>query len=141
MDSSFAMESVAGLVWNTQATLDTMKGKGISIAMDDFGTGYSSISYLRRLPIDTVMIDQSFVREIPDNKDDAPIAQAVIAMARSLNLSIVAEGVENIKQMNFFRQQGVHLQQGYLFSEPVTANVIRQMLDAQTAHGPLNLVR
>jgi diguanylate cyclase (GGDEF)-like protein len=122
-------------------TLETMKGMGISIAMDDFGTGYSSLSYLRRLPVDTVKIDQSFVREVPDNRNDVSIAQAIIAMAKSLDLSVVAEGVENIKQMNFFRQQGVHLQQGYLFSEPVTAEVFRRMLDEQTSPGSLNLVR
>jgi diguanylate cyclase (GGDEF)-like protein len=123
------------------ATLETMRAMGISITMDDFGTGYSSLSYLRRLPVDTVKIDQSFVREIPESKDDAAIAQAIIAMAKSLNLSVVAEGVENIRQMSFFRQHGVHLQQGYLFSEPVTAEVFRHMLDAQTLPGALNLVR
>jgi sensor c-di-GMP phosphodiesterase-like protein len=118
-----------------------VKGTGISIAIDDFGTGYSSLSYLRRLPIDTVKIDQSFVREVPDNRNDVYITQAIIAMAKSLDLSVVAEGVENTRQMNFFRQQGVHLQQGYLFSEPVTADVFRCMLDEQAAPGTLNLVR
>jgi diguanylate cyclase (GGDEF)-like protein len=123
------------------ATLEIMKRMGFSIAMDDFGTGYSSLSYLRRLPVDTVKIDQSFVREVPDNKNDVSIAQAIIAMAKSLGLAVVAEGVENTKQMNFFRQQGVNLQQGYLFSEPVTAEVFRRMLDEQASPGPLNLVR
>jgi diguanylate cyclase (GGDEF)-like protein len=123
------------------ATLEIMKNMGISIALDDFGTGYSSLSYLRRLPVDTVKIDQSFVREVPENRNDASIAQAIIAMAKSLGLSVVAEGVENIRQMNFFRQQGVHLQQGHLFSEPVTAGEFRRMLDKQALPGPLNLVR
>jgi predicted signal transduction protein with EAL and GGDEF domain len=122
------------------ATLEAMRGMGISIIMDDFGSGYSSLSCLRRLPVDTVKIDQSFVQEIPDNKDDTAIAQAIIAMAKSLNLSVVAEGVENARQMNFFRQHGVHLQQGYLFSEPVEADVFRHMLDAQVVPGPLNRV-
>jgi diguanylate cyclase (GGDEF)-like protein len=123
------------------AALEIMKDMGISIAMDDFGTGYSSLSYLRRLPVDTVKIDQSFVREVPENRNDASIAVAIIAMAKSLDLSVVAEGVENIRQMNFFRQQGVHLQQGHLFSEPVTAAEFRRMLDKQTLPGSLNLVR
>jgi diguanylate cyclase (GGDEF)-like protein len=122
------------------ATLEIFKNMGISIAMDDFGTGYSSLSYLRRLPIDTVKIDQSFVRDIPDSMEDASIAQAVIAMARSLKLSLVAEGIENIKQLNFFRQQGVHIMQGYLFSKPVPAEEMKAMLEAETAPGPLNLI-
>ena len=74
-------------------TLEKLKATGISIAMDDFGTGYSSLSYLRRLPIDIVKIDQSFVREIPDNNEDALIAQAIIAMTHSLNLALVVETV------------------------------------------------
>jgi diguanylate cyclase (GGDEF)-like protein len=123
------------------AALEIMKDMGISIALDDFGTGYSSLSYLRRLPVDTVKIDQSFVHEVPENRNDASIAVAIIAMAKSLDLSVVAEGVENIRQMNFFRQQGVHLQQGHLFSEPVTATEFRRMLDKQTLPGSLNLVR
>ena len=123
------------------ATLEIMKNMGISIVLDDFGTGYSSLSYLRRLPVDTVKIDQSIVREVPENIYDASIAQAIIAMAESLNLSVVAEGVENIRQMNFFRQHGVHLQQGHLFSEPVSAGEFRRMLDKQASPGLLNLVR
>jgi EAL domain-containing protein (putative c-di-GMP-specific phosphodiesterase class I) len=122
-------------------TLDIFKHMGISIAIDDFGTGYSSLSHLRRLPIDTVKIDQSFVRDIPDNKEDASIAQAIIAMARSLKLSLVAEGIENIKQLNYFKQQGVHIVQGHLFSKPVPAEEMKTMLDAETAPGPLNLIK
>jgi EAL domain-containing protein (putative c-di-GMP-specific phosphodiesterase class I) len=123
------------------AALEMMKDLGISIVMDDFGTGYSSLSYLRRLPVDTVKIDQSFVREVLGNRNDASIAMAIIAMAKSLDLSVVAEGVENSRQMNFFRQQGVHIQQGYLYSEPVTAGEFRRMLDKHTVPGSLNLVR
>lgn len=123
------------------ATLEILKGMGISIAMDDFGTGYSSLSYLRRLPIDIVKIDQSFVRELPGNKEDASIAQAIIAMANSLGLDLVAEGVETIKQLNFFRQQEVMVIQGYLFSKPVAADELLAMLDSETMPGPLNLVK
>ena len=114
---------------------------GISIAMDDFGTGYSSLNYLRRLPIDTVKIDKSFVREIPDSSEDVTIAQAIIAMARSMKLSLVVEGVENVRQLNFFRQQGVSIVQGYLFSKPVAASEILKMLESQTLPGTVNLVR
>jgi diguanylate cyclase (GGDEF)-like protein len=123
------------------ATLETLKGMGISIAMDDFGTGYSSLNYLRRLPIDIVKIDQTFVRDLPDNKEDASIAQAIIAMARSLGLDLVAEGVETIKQLNFFRQQEVMVIQGYLFSKPVSPDELLAMLESETTLGPLNLVK
>ncbi len=123
------------------ATLETLKKMGVTIAMDDFGTGYSSLSYLRRLPIDTVKIDQSFVREIPDNMEDVLIAQAIIAMARSLNMSLVVEGVETARQLNFFKQQGCRIIQGYLFSKPVEAGEILEMLRAQTIPGAINSIR
>ena len=114
---------------------------GVSIAMDDFGTGYSSLSYLRRLPIDTVKIDKSFVREIPDSADDVTIAQAIIAMAQSLKLSLVVEGIENVRQLNFFRQLGITIVQGYLFSKPVAAAEILKMLESQTLPGTINMVK
>jgi len=132
-----AMENIDSVI----AILDKLKSMGISIAMDDFGTGYSSLSYLRRLPIDTVKIDKSFVREIPDSTEDANIAQAIIAMAQSLNLSLIVEGVENVRQMNFFRQHGVNIVQGYLFSKPVEAFEILKMLESQTLPGTVNLVK
>jgi diguanylate cyclase (GGDEF)-like protein len=122
-------------------TLEKLKSKGMSIAMDDFGTGYSSLGYLRKLPIDTVKIDRSFVREIPHSKEDTLIAQTIIAMAYSLNLSLVVEGVENVKQLNFFRQQGCHVVQGYLFSKPVSAPEILEMLKNQDTTGIINLVK
>ncbi|MGB5541086.1 MAG: EAL domain-containing protein [Gammaproteobacteria bacterium] len=123
------------------ATLEKFKMMGVTIAMDDFGTGYSSLSYLRRLPIDTVKIDQSFVCEIPDNMEDVLIAQAIIAMANSLNMSLVVEGIETVRQLNFFKQQGCRIVQGYLFSKPVEAGAILEMLRAQTVPGAINLVR
>jgi sensor c-di-GMP phosphodiesterase-like protein len=114
---------------------------GVGIAMDDFGTGYSSLNYLRRLPIDTVKIDKSFVREIPDSTDDVTIAQAITAMAQSLKLSMIVEGVENVRQLNFFRQLGVNIVQGYLFSKPVPASDILLMLESQSVPGTVNLVK
>ncbi|MGB5260851.1 MAG: EAL domain-containing protein [Gammaproteobacteria bacterium] len=122
-------------------TLEKLKDKGMSIAMDDFGTGYSSLAYLRKLPVDTVKIDRSFVREIPESKDDALIAQTIIAMAHSLNLSLVVEGVENVRQLNFFRQQGCRVVQGYLFSKPVPAADILRMLRKQETSGTINLIK
>lgn len=121
------------------ASLEKLKKMGVTIAMDDFGTGYSSLSYLRRLPIDTVKIDQSFVREIPDNMEDVLIAQAIIAMAESLNMSLVVEGIENVRQLNFFKQQGCRIAQGYLFSKPVEAEAILVMLRAQTVPGTFTI--
>ena len=132
-----AMENIESAV----EILEKLKCMGVSIAMDDFGTGYSSLSYLRRLPIDIVKIDKSFVREIPDSSEDVTIAQAIIAMAQSLKLSVVVEGVENVRQLNFFRQQGVSIVQGYLFSKPVEAFEIMKMLDSQTVPGTVNLVK
>lgn len=121
------------------ATLTILKQMGIAIAMDDFGTGYSSLGYLRRLPVDIVKIDQSFVHGIPESKEDALIAQAIIAMANSLNLSLVVEGVENARQLRFFRQQGCNIVQGYLFSKPVNAAGMLKLLDSHSTPGTINL--
>ena len=132
-----AMENIDSAI----IILEKLKCMGVSVAMDDFGTGYSSLSYLRRLPIDTVKIDKSFVREIPDSAEDVTIAQAIIAMAKSLKLSLVVEGVENVRQLNFFRQQNVNIVQGYLFSQPVEASELLKMLESQTLPGTVNLVK
>ncbi|MGD8619870.1 MAG: EAL domain-containing protein [Gammaproteobacteria bacterium] len=123
------------------ATLEKLKEMGVSIAMDDFGTGYSSLGYLRRLPIDTVKIDQSFVREIPDNMEDVLIAQAIIAMAESLNMSLVVEGIETVRQLHFFKQQGCRIVQGYLFSKPVEPGKVLEMLRGRAAPCAINLVK
>lgn len=116
-------------------TLEKLKTLGFRIAMDDFGTGYSSLGYLRKLPIDTVKIDKSFVHEIPENQEDTLIAQAIIAMAQSLGLSLVAEGVENTRQLDFFRQQNCTIVQGYLFSEPLCATALTEILKKHTSTG------
>ena len=121
--------------------LNKLKCTGINIAMDDFGTGYSSLSYLRRLPIDIVKIDQSFVRDIPDSKEAILIAQAIIAMAQSLRLSLIVEGIENVKQLNYFRQQGCEVMQGFLFSRPVAAEDILEILNSHTVPGSFNVAK
>lgn len=123
------------------ATLEEIKSIGINISMDDFGTGYSSLNYLRKLPIDTVKIDRSFVHDIPHNKENVSIAKAIIAMSKSLGLQIVAEGVENIKQVHFFKQQGCYIVQGFLFSKPVSAEDFKLMLDNQDELNTINAIK
>ena len=92
---------------------------GVGIAMDDFGTGYSSLSYLRQFPIKTLKIDKSFVKQVPENYDDCVLARTIIAMGHNLNLSIIAEGVETLEQLDFLKQLGCTAAQGYLYSPAV----------------------
>lgn len=98
--------------------LASLVEKGIRVAIDDFGTQYSSLSYLRHLPVTTLKIDQSFVREIEKGKEDSPIVRAIVAIARGLNLHLVAEGVETDVQASYLQSLGVHEMQGYLFGRP-----------------------
>jgi diguanylate cyclase (GGDEF)-like protein len=109
---------------STIAKLDALRANGIALAIDDFGTGYSSMSYLKMFPINTLKIDRSFVRELPANVQDAAIATAIIAMAHSLNLHVVAEGVETAGQEAFLRACGCHSGQGFLYSVAVPAQQI-----------------
>ena len=108
--------------------LSELKTMGIEIAIDDFGTGYSSLSYLKQLPIDKIKIDQSFVRGIPDDKDDMAISAAVIAMGQALRMQVIAEGVENVDQANILASQGCHQAQGYLFSRPLNPQALEQWM-------------
>ncbi len=93
----------------------------MQLAIDDFGTGYSSLSYLKRFPVNTIKIDRSFIQDVPADADDVAITHAIIAMGRSLRLSVVAEGVETAAQADFLRVHGCDMMQGYLISRPVPA--------------------
>ena len=112
----------------TISMLNELKSFGIHIAIDDFGTGYSSLSYLKYLPLSKVKLDQSFVRSLTIDPNDEAISKAIIAMAHSLNLKVVAEGVENVDQLSFLRSHQCDEVQGFLFSKPVTQNEFTKLL-------------
>ena len=109
-------------------TLQALHGLGVHISIDDFGTGYSSLAYLKRFPAQTVKIDRSFVNGLPADRDDAAITQAVIAMAHSLGLQVVAEGVETQAQLDFLRRQGCDEAQGYFIGRPMPAAQLQDRL-------------
>ena len=104
------------------AILKRLKDMGVRISIDDFGTGYSSLNYLKRFPVDCVKIDRSFVKDITSNPDDAAIAAAVIAMAHSLKLSVVAEGVETVEQLELLQTLQCDEIQGYFISPPASSD-------------------
>jgi len=109
-------------------TLGELKEMGIKLSIDDFGTGYSSLSYLKRFPIDVLKIDQSFVRDITSNADDAAIARSIITLAHSLKLKVIAEGVETKGQMNYLATHHCDVIQGYYYSKPMSAAACEQWL-------------
>ena len=115
------------------AVLSGLKQRGVTVAIDDFGTGYSSLGYLKRFPLDTLKLDRSFVTGLPDDGDDVSIALAVIGMAHSLGLKVVAEGVEKAEQRDFLSAHGCDEMQGYLFSRPVPAQECARLLQRPLA--------
>ena len=130
--SRLELELTEGIMMDdTDATinaLDELKEMGVSLSIDDFGTGYSSLSYLSRFPLDELKIDRSFVVDYDKSRNDSSLIIAIIAMGRSMNLQLVAEGVETDGQYHFLRQHGAHIIQGYLFSPPVPAGDLAPML-------------
>ena len=109
-------------------TLEEIKNLGIGIAIDDFGTGYSSLAYLKKLPIDKLKIDRSFIIDIPDNKEDAAITNAIIGIAKSLDLMVIAEGVETQRQSTYLMQCGCRYIQGHYYHKAIPAHEIEQLL-------------
>jgi diguanylate cyclase (GGDEF)-like protein/PAS domain S-box-containing protein len=131
------LEITESLVMNdVETAIDTMNriaDLGVSFSIDDFGTGYSSLSYLKRFPVSILKVDQSFVREIPNSKDDMVIARTILSMAKHLNMKTVAEGVETEAQLEFMRENHCDEIQGYYYSPPVPADKFLALLEGQKA--------
>jgi EAL domain-containing protein (putative c-di-GMP-specific phosphodiesterase class I) len=128
---SMMLGNVEGVI----SIIRQLKALGVSFSMDDFGTGYSSLQYLKRLPLDQLKIDQSFVRDITTDNSDQAIVGTIVAMARSLSLSTIAEGVETDAQRQLLAQQGCNAFQGYFFSRPVPIEAFAAVLQL---HRPAN---
>ena len=115
---------------DTVEKMNELRDMGMRFAIDDFGTGYSSLSYLKRLPVDLLKIDQSFVNDCTHDSNDAEIVRAIIAMARSLRMELIAEGVETAEQLAFLQQQDCHTYQGYYYSRAVSEEAFCALLDS-----------
>ena len=111
--------------------LEALRGIGLRVSLDDFGTGYSSLSHLKGFPLDTVKIDRSFVRDLPDDRDDVAVTEAILSMANALGLRVIAEGVESPEQLDFLRERGCAEAQGYLLRPPVSADDATEILRSE----------
>ncbi|MGE8388832.1 MAG: putative bifunctional diguanylate cyclase/phosphodiesterase [Pseudomonas sp.] len=121
--------ALMGDIQRTVSLLKRIRGQGVSLSIDDFGTGYSSLAYLKRLPLDVLKIDRSFLQDVPASLKDREIVQAIIAMAHTLHLQVVSEGVETVEQHEFLAANGCDYLQGYLLSRPVPLAELRPILD------------
>ncbi|MNN27135.1 Phytochrome-like protein cph2 [compost metagenome] len=121
--------ALMGNIANTLVLLRQIRALGVSLSIDDFGTGYSSLAYLKRLPLNTLKIDRSFILDIPTATADMEIVQAIIVMAHTLHLQVVTEGVESLEQYEFLERSGCDFIQGYLLSRPVPLDELRPVLE------------
>ncbi|MDB5761988.1 MAG: hypothetical protein JWQ21_983 [Herminiimonas sp.] len=135
LDLEITESSLMQNIDDTQEKLLDIRRLGVSLSIDDFGTGYSSLSYLKRLPIDTLKIDKSFIREVVQNSDDSAIVTATIAMAHSMNLKVVAEGVTTFDQMRFLESCGCDEIQGYLLCQPLPESDAESFLKTSQSRG------
>ncbi|OOZ36229.1 hypothetical protein BOW52_10895 [Solemya elarraichensis gill symbiont] len=111
-----------------ESILNNLHNLGLEIAIDDFGTGYSSLSSLMDLPFDTLKIDRTFIKGLPENKESASFCEAIIALAKALNLQTVAEGIEKVSQLQFLNRIGCTTMQGFYFSKPLPPQELEKML-------------
>jgi EAL domain-containing protein (putative c-di-GMP-specific phosphodiesterase class I) len=125
---------------DTLAALHELRAIGLRLSIDDFGTGYSSLSYLKRFPVDIIKIDRSFVQDTPDDADDAAIVTGIIALAHSLRLEVVAEGVETEAQLRFLREQNCDILQGYYLSKPIPADKFEQFILSESHRKLENII-
>jgi len=112
--------------------LAEIKAMGVRLAIDDFGVGYSSLTHLKRFPIDTLKVDRSFIRDVPGDAEDKAITEAIIAMGKSLNLTVVAEGVETQEQQTFLKEHACDEMQGFFFSKPIPGEAFAELLRQRT---------
>jgi diguanylate cyclase (GGDEF)-like protein/PAS domain S-box-containing protein len=133
---SMLMDNIKSVVHQ----LEQLRAKGIQISLDDFGTGYSSLSYLHRFPIDNLKIDRSFVNHLDTDSKDVEITKAIVTLAHSLHMKVVAEGIETPQQLQYLKTTGCEYGQGYLISKPVDAKAVEALLDAARLHSFLTAV-
>ena len=124
MELEITENLVLGNLTHAIETLNLLREQGIKIALDDFGTGYASLSYLQQLPIDTLKIDQVFIRGLGEKSGDEAIVSAILAMADGLGLKVVGEGVETLDQLRFLMENGCHEIQGYLLGKPMPQDAL-----------------
>ena len=124
MTESLLLDDVGDVITKMSA----LRQDGVSFSLDDFGTGYSSLFYLKHLPLDQLKIDQSFVRDVLRDSNDAVITQTIIRLGQSLGLAVIAEGVEEVGQLDFLRQQGCKSWQGFYFGHPMPVDELERFL-------------